>query len=184
MSFAETFWPQLWATLIGVSPALLGAWWLERLLHASREKRDLARALDRSSAALEVVRSTLDFNGDPLTDLTSYLEKDQIVMAPDLRTDVWSRAQHQVLPTETDANLELELSRYFEAVAHYGRSMELLGELAFGTASALGGAADRRERLRAVLVAKGKPLAEKSRELSGRVALAVAVHQERAQALH
>jgi hypothetical protein len=115
-SFWFTFWPSLFARVIGVLLGLPVALWVTRVgvhLAGQAERIDQAARLRR---ALQVIDKAIDGNHLQLKALGVMTGGDMVMMTPGFSAAAWDAVKSEVIPYLHDPELQGDLATYFSEV--------------------------------------------------------------------
>ena len=146
-AFFLAFWPNLAATIAGVTLGLPIALWVSRLTLAGAERSARQSQAQRVDHALQVLVSAMKSNNAILRDYGEVLATEHMRWQLSLDTSAWDAIQADFIAEMTDPALRREIAFHFSQLkALTSLNYEYL-QFNFGTNASMSGAGETRKSL-------------------------------------
>jgi len=111
--FWKAFWPNLFATAIGVAIGVPIALWINNYTTFIGEQARQAQNREQLNQGLTVVLRELDFNRERLQHFADVLRKDEVLYDLGLDLSVWEVTKGEIVPLLRDPALQQRLAYHF-----------------------------------------------------------------------
>lgn len=155
------FWPQLFATIVGVLIGVPVGLWLNRRAIAvagvAQEKADATRLDD----ALASLVASIEANRGPLNAMAT-LATGHYLVEPGLETTTWDAVKTEIVSLLRVPDLQRSLAAHFASIDRAARLCDLLAQHSSGVQGAMSNSAQTREVIMTRLVAAASATLEQA----------------------